>query len=162
MSKLSIIVAMSSNHVIGVNNTLPWHLTEDLKYFKSLTTGHTIIMGRKTYQSIGRPLPHRRNIVISRNTETSYEGAEVVHSIEDAISISKNDKEVFVIGGADIYKQALNQVDYLYITEIKKSFSGDAFFPEIDKSKWSEISREDHATADGLEFSFVSYQKNTK
>jgi len=91
VSKLSIIVAMSSNHVIGVNNTLPWHLTEDLKYFKSLTTGHTIIMGRKTYQSIGRPLPHRRNIVISRNTETSYEGAEVVHSVEDAISISKND-----------------------------------------------------------------------
>jgi dihydrofolate reductase len=162
VSKLSIIVAMSSNHVIGANNTLPWHLTEDLKYFKSLTTGHTIIMGRKTYQSIGRPLPHRRNIVISRNTETSYEGAEVVHSIEEAFSISKNDKEVFVIGGADIYKQALNQVDHLYITEIKKSFSGDAFFPEIDKSKWSEISREDHATEDGLEFSFVSYQKNTK
>lgn len=162
MSKLSIIVAMSSNHVIGANNTLPWHLTEDLKYFKSLTTGHTIIMGRKTYQSIGRPLPHRRNIVISRNTETSYEGMEVVHSIEDAFSITKNDKKVFVIGGADIYKQVLDQVDLLYITEIKKSFSGDAFFPEIDKSKWSEFSREDHATANGLEFSFVCYQKKTK
>jgi dihydrofolate reductase len=162
VSKLSIIVAMSSNHVIGVNNTLPWHLTEDLKYFKSLTTGHTIIMGRKTYESIGRPLPHRRNIVISRDTETTYEGVEVVHSIEDAFSISKNDNEVFVIGGSNIYKQALDLVDHLYVTEIKKSFTGDTFFPEIDKEKWTEFSREDHVTADGLEFSFVSYQKNTK
>jgi dihydrofolate reductase len=110
---------------------------------------------------MGRPLPHRRNIVISRNTETTYEGVEVVHSIEDAFSISKNDNEVFVIGGSNIYKQALDLVDHLYVTEIKKSFIGDTFFPEIDK-KWTEFSREDHVTADGLEFSFVSYQKNTK
>ena len=162
MSKLSIIVAMSSNRVIGVNNTLPWHISEDLKHFKSLTTGHTIIMGRKTYESIGRPLPNRRNIVISRNTEASYEGAEVVHSIEDAFSICKNDNEVFVIGGSDIYEQALSLVDYIYITEIKKSFSGDAFFPEINKQMWIESSRENHITNDGLEFSFVKYQKNTK
>ena len=119
---------MSSNRVIGVNNTLPWHISEDLKHFKSLTTGHTIIMGRKTYESIGRPLPNRRNIVISRNTEASYEGAEVVHSIEDAFTICKNDNEVFVIGGSNIYEQALSSVDHLYITEIKKSFSGDAYF----------------------------------
>ena len=162
MSKLSIIVAMSSNRVIGVNNTLPWHLSEDLKHFKFLTTGHTIIMGRKTYESIGRALPNRRNIVISRNTETSCEGAEIVHSIEDAFSISKHDDEVFVIGGSNIYEQALNFVDYLYITEIKKSFSGDAFFPEINKSIWIETLREDHIANDGLEFSFVSYQKNIK
>ncbi len=162
MSKLSIIVAMSSNCVIGVNNTLPWHLSEDLKYFKSLTTGHTIIMGRKTYESIGRPLPLRRNIVISRNTETSYDGVEVVHSIEAAISISKNDGEVFIIGGSNIYKQALDLVDHLYVTAIKKNFLGDAFFPEINKVTWIESSREDHVTADGLEFSFVNYQKNTK
>lgn len=153
---------MSSNRVIGVNNTLPWHISEDLKYFKSLTTGHTIIMGRKTYESIGRPLPNRRNIVISRNTEASYEGAEVVHSIEDAFSICKNDNEVFVIGGSNIYEQALSLVDYIYITEIKKSFSGDAFFPEINKQMWIESSRENHITNDGLEFSFVKYQKNTK
>lgn len=162
MSKLSIIVAMSSNRVIGVNNTLPWHISDDLKHFKSLTTGHTIIMGRKTYESIGRPLPNRRNIVISRNTEASYEGAEVVHSIEDAFSICKNDNEVFVIGGSNIYEQALSLVDYIYITEIKKSFSGDAFFPEINKQMWIESSRENHITNDGLEFSFVKYQKNTK
>ena len=153
---------MSSNRVIGVNNTLPWHLSEDLKHFKSLTTGHTIIMGRKTCESIGRPLPNRRNIVISRNKEVSYEGAEVVHSIEDAFSISRNDNEVFVIGGSNIYEQALSLVDQLYITEIKKSFSGDAYFPEINKQIWIESSREDHITNDGLEFSFVKYQKNTK
>lgn len=153
---------MSSNRVIGVNNTLPWHISEDLKHFKSLTTGHTIIMGRKTYESIGRPLPNRRNIVISRNTEASYEGAEVVHSIEDAFTICKNDNEVFVIGGSNIYEQALSLVDYIYITEIKKSFSGDAFFPEINKQMWIESSRENHITNDGLEFSFVKYQKNTK
>ncbi|HAL43687.1 MAG TPA: dihydrofolate reductase [Methylophilaceae bacterium] len=162
MSNLSIIVAMSSNRVIGVNNTLPWHLSEDLKHFKSLTTGHTIIMGRKTYESIGRPLPNRRNIVISRNSNTSYEGVEVVHSLEDAFSISTNDKEVFVIGGSNIYEQALSFVDQLYITEIKKSFLGDAFFPEINKQIWIEYSRDDHVTNDGLEFSFVKYQKNTK
>ena len=153
---------MSSNRVIGVNNTLPWHLSEDLKHFKSLTTGHTIIMGRKTYESIGRPLPNRRNIVISRNMEASYEGAEVVHSIENSFSISRNDNEVFVIGGSNIYQQALSLVDHLYITEIKKSFSGDAYFPEINKQIWVESSREDHITNDGLEFSFVKYQKNTK
>ena len=153
---------MSSNRVIGVNNTLPWHLSEDLKHFKSLTTGHTIIMGRKTYESIGRPLPNRRNIVISRNSNTSYEGVEVVHSLEDAFSISTNDKEVFVIGGSNIYEQALCFVDQLYITEIKKSFLGDAFFPEINKQIWIEYSRDDHVTNDGLEFSFVKYQKNTK
>jgi dihydrofolate reductase len=162
VSKLSIIVAMSSNRVIGVNNTLPWHLSEDLKHFKFLTVGHTIIMGRKTYDSIGRALPNRRNIVISRNIEISCEGAEVVHSIENAFSISKNDGEVFVIGGSNIYEQALHLVDHLYITEIKKSFLGDAFFPEINKSIWVETSREDHIANDGLEFSFVNYQKNIK
>ncbi len=153
---------MSSNRVIGVNNTLPWHLSEDLKHFKFLTVGHTIIMGRKTYDSIGRALPNRRNIVISRNIEISCEGAEVVHSIEDAFSISKNDGEVFVIGGSNIYEQALHLVDHLYITEIKKSFLGDAFFPEINKSIWVETSREDHIANDGLEFSFVNYQKKIK
>jgi dihydrofolate reductase len=153
---------MSSNRVIGVNNTLPWHLSEDLKHFKSLTLGHTIIMGRKTYDSIGQALPNRRNIVISRNTGTSCEGVEVVHSIEDAFSISKNDGEVFVIGGSNTYEQALHLVDHLYITEIKKSFSGDTFFPEINNLIWIETSREDHTTNDGLEFSFVDYRKNIK
>jgi dihydrofolate reductase len=162
VSTLSIIVAMSSNHVIGVNNTLPWHLSEDLKHFKSLTTGHTIIMGRKTYESIGRPLPNRRNIVVSRNMDIYYEGTEVVHSIEDAVSISRHDHEVFVIGGSNIYEQALSLVDHLYITEIKKNFSGDAFFPEINKQIWIESSREDHITNDGIEFSFVKYQKKIK
>ena len=162
MSKLSIIVAMSSNRAIGINNTLPWHLTEDLKHFKSLTTGHTIIMGRKTYESIGKPLPNRRNIVVSRNLDTFSDGVEIVHSLEDAFSISSNDEEVFIIGGSNIYEQSLNLVEYLYITEIAKAFEGDAFFPEIDKSLWTESSRETHVSSDGLEFSFVSLQKKIK
>ncbi len=162
MPKLSIIVAMSSNRVIGVNNSLPWHLSEDLKHFKTLTTGHTIIMGRKTYESIGKPLPNRRNIVISRNLNAFYGGVEVVHSLEDAFSTSSNDKEVFIIGGSNIYEQSLHLVEHLYITEIKKAFEGDAFFPEIDKSLWTESARETHTSSDGLEFSFVSLQKKIK
>lgn len=162
MPKLSIIVAMSSNRVIGVNNSLPWHLSEDLKHFKTLTTGHTIIMGRKTYESIGKPLPNRRNIVISRNLNAFYGGVEVVHSLEDAFSTSSNDEEVFIIGGSNIYEQSLHLVEHLYITEIKKSFEGDAFFPEIDKSLWTESARETHTSSDGLEFSFVSLQKKIK
>ena len=162
MPKLSIIVAMSSNRVIGVNNSLPWHLSEDLKHFKTLTTGHTIIMGRKTYESIGKPLPNRRNIVISRNLNAFYGGVEVVHSLEDAFSTSSNDEEVFIIGGSNIYEQSLHLVDHLYITEIKKAFEGDAFFPEIDKSLWTESARETHTSSDGLEFSFVSLQKKIK
>lgn len=162
MSKLSIIVAMSSNRAIGINNTLPWHLSEDLKHFKTLTTGHTIIMGRKTYESIGKPLPNRRNIVVTRNLNTFYDGVEIVHSLEDAFSISSNDEEVFIIGGSNIYEQSLNLVKHLYITEIKKAFEGDAFFPKIDKSLWTESARETHTSSDGLEFSFVSLQKKIK
>ena len=162
MPKLSIIVAMSSNRVIGVNNSLPWHLSEDLKHFKTLTTGHTIIMGRKTYESIGKPLPNRRNIVISRNLNAFYGGVEVVHSLEDAFSTSSNDEEVFIIGGSNIYEQSLHLVEHLYITEIKKAFEGDAFFPEIDKSLWTESARETHTSSDGVEFSFVSLQKKIK
>ena len=162
MPKLSIIVAMSSNRVIGVNNSLPWHLSEDLKHFKTLTTGHTIIMGRKTYESIGKPLPNRRNIVISRNLNAFYGGIEVVHSLEDAFSTSSNDDEVFIIGGSNIYEQSLHLAEHLYITEIKKAFEGDAFFPEIDKSLWTESARETHTSSDGLEFSFVSLQKKIK
>lgn len=162
MPKLSIIVAMSSNRVIGVNNSLPWHLSEDLKHFKTLTTGHTIIMGRKTYESIGKPLPNRRNIVISRNLNAFYGGVEVVHSLEDAFSTSSNDEEVFIIGGSNIYEQSLHLVEHLYITEIKKAFEGDAFFPEIDKSLWTESARETHTSSDGLEFSFVRLQKKIK
>ncbi|MEI6868793.1 MAG: dihydrofolate reductase [Methylophilaceae bacterium] len=162
MPKLSIIVAMSSNRVIGVNNSLPWHLSEDLKHFKTLTTGHTIIMGRKTYESIGKPLPNRRNIVISRNLNAFYGGIEVVHSLEDAFSTSSNDDEVFIIGGSNIYEQSLHLAEHLYITEIKKAFEGDAFFPEIDKSLWTESTRETHISSDGLEFSFVRLQKKIK
>ena len=162
MPKLSIIVAMSSNRVIGVNNSLPWHLSEDLKHFKTLTTGHTIIMGRKTYESIGKPLPNRRNIVISRNLNAFYGGIEVVHSLEDAFSTSSNDDEVFIIGGSNIYEQSLHLAEHLYITEIKKAFEGDAFFPEIDKSLWTESKRETHISSDGLEFSFVRLQKKIK
>ncbi|MSQ80851.1 MAG: dihydrofolate reductase [Candidatus Methylopumilus sp.] len=159
MATLSIIVAMSSNRVIGINNTLPWHLTEDLKRFKLLTTGHTIIMGRKTYESIGKALPNRRNIVISRNKNISYEGVELVSSLDEAFSLSANDDEVFFIGGSNIYEQTLSAVQYLYITEIKKNFVGDAFFPEIDKAIWIESSRQDLVESDELNFSFINYKR---
>ena len=119
-------------------------------------------MGRKTYESIGKPLPNRRNIVISRNLNAFYGGVEVVHSLEDAFSTSSNDEEVFIIGGSNIYEQSLHLVEHLYITEIKKAFEGDAFFPEIDKSLWTESARETHTSSDGLEFSFVSLQKKIK
>lgn len=132
---LSIIVAMSQNRVIGKDNKLPWHLSEDLKRFKKITMGHPIIMGRKTYESIGRPLPGRENIVITRNPEFKAEGVTIVHSLEEAVKRKDPKEELFIIGGAEIYKSALPQVDKLYITRIEKDFDGDVFFPEIDKKK---------------------------
>ncbi|POY36069.1 dihydrofolate reductase [Solitalea longa] len=158
---LSIIVAKAKNNVIGNNNTLIWHLPADLKYFKKLTTGNTIIMGRKTYDSIGKPLPNRRNIVISRNKDLKLEGCEVTDSLDAAISISESDNEVFIIGGAEIYKQAIDRSDTLYVTEVKSSFDGDAFFPEISNNEWTEVQREDHVADEKnkIDYSFVTYKK---
>lgn len=134
---ISIIVAVAKNNVIGKDNKLPWHLPEDLKHFKELTSGHTVIMGRKTFESIGRPLPNRKNIVISRNENFKANDMEVVHSIEQALDLTKNEDEVFIIGGAEIYKQALLLVNKIYLTRINKDYEGDAYFPELGP-EWKE------------------------
>tara|TARA_B100000929_G_C15441911_1_gene398282 strand:- start:611 stop:1096 length:486 start_codon:yes stop_codon:yes gene_type:complete len=142
--RLSIVVAMDDNRLIGKDNGLPWHLPADLAYFKKITTGNSILMGRKTYESIGRALPNRRNIVITRNSEASFSGCEVVDSIDAALSITKNDNEVMVIGGASLCEQLLPEVTRLYITQIEGKFKGDIFFPEYDKNEWYQVSCESH------------------
>jgi dihydrofolate reductase len=159
MSKLTIIVATDAQRGIGINNTLPWKLPEDLAHFKRLTTGHPILMGRKTFDSIGRPLPNRRNIVITRNAEWKHAGVEVVGSIEAAIALL-NGAEGFVIGGAEIYQQSLQLAEQLIITEIAHTFDCDAFFPELDASTWQETAREEHASeASGLKYAFVTLRR---
>ncbi|MFT6103353.1 MAG: dihydrofolate reductase [Granulosicoccus sp.] len=148
---LSIIVAMASNRAIGKNNQLLWRLPEDLQYFKRTTMGKPIVMGRKTFESIGRPLPGRLNVVITRQQDWQHDGVKVVHTIEDALHLAEAQSlidgmdEVMVIGGAEIYKTALPQADKLYVTRVDAEIEGDAFFPEIDESIWSEVSRESFA-----------------
>jgi len=137
---ISIIVATSKNNVIGVNNQLPWHLPADLKYFKSLTNGHSIIMGRKTYDSIGRPLPNRENIIITRDKNYSSVELVIKHSIEEAIQHCNGQEEVFIIGGSEIYGQSIPLANKLYITEVLHDFEGDTFFPEINEQEWKMIS----------------------
>ncbi len=139
MINLSIIVAISENNAIGKDNQLLWHLPADLKHFKEITTGNTIIMGRKTYESIGKPLPNRRSIVITRNTALKIEGVEVVNSLQEAISMCKLDEKVFIIGGAEIYNQAMPFASTIYLTKVHQDYEADTFFPEINPSKWKEI-----------------------
>jgi dihydrofolate reductase len=136
---LSLLVAASENNVIGKDNQLPWHLPNDLKYFKNLTWGMPILMGRKTFESIGKPLPGRKSIVITRNTEWKYEGVDVVHSIEDAIQKAESFgvKEIFVIGGAEIFKTSLSKANRIYLTRIHRDFDGDVYFPEVSGDDWS-------------------------
>ena len=141
---LSIVVAMDENRLIGKDNKLPWHLPADLAYFKKITTGKSIVMGRKTYDSIGRPLPNRRNIVISRNSKTLITGCEVLTSIDEVLSTTKDEDEVMIIGGASLCEQLLPQVSRLYITKIEGKFDGDVYFPEYDESDWRQVSCESH------------------
>ena len=154
--ELAIIVARAKNGVIGVNNTLPWHLPEDLKHFKNTTLGCPIIMGRNTWLSLGRPLPGRRNIVVSRNPEFKAEGAETFTSLEDAIDACSAVEKAFIIGGAQIYDEALAYVDKLIITEVDTEVDGDAFFPDIDDMMWEEVAREEHNNGQ-LAYAFVTY-----
>ncbi len=144
MPELSIIVAMDRNRLIGRDNQLPWKLPADLQYFKATTMGKPIVMGRKTWESLGRPLPGRQNIVISRNTDYVAEGADVVHSVDEALSCAGDVEEVMIIGGANLYAQALNDVKNLYITAVDDEFEGDAWFPEFDDSEWKLVSTEEH------------------
>ncbi len=141
---LSIVVAMDENRLIGKDNKLPWHLPADLAYFKKITTGKSIVMGRKTYDSIGRPLPNRRNIVISRNSKTLITGCEVLTSIDEVLSTTKDEDEVMIIGGASLCEQLLPQVSRLYITKIEGEFDGDVYFPEYDESDWRQVICESH------------------
>ena len=158
MTKLSIIVATDKKRGIGINNQLPWHLPEDLAHFKSTTSGHPIIMGRKTYDSIGRPLPKRRNIVISRNSEWNQNGVETVNSIEQGLALL-NEEQAFVIGGAQIYAQALPLAERLIVTEIQAEYACDAFFPSIDPQVWEESSRQSFISSNNLAYDIVIYLK---
>jgi len=161
MSRLSIIVAMAKNRTIGVHNTLPWRCPEDLKHFKALTMGHHMIMGRKTFDSIGKPLPGRTTVVVSRNPGLSIAGCLVAHSLEQAIAACAGDDEIFVVGGAELYAQAMPLVDTLYITEIQQDVEGDAHFPEFNKSSWLEVAREARLqeTPQPLAYHFVTYSR---
>lgn len=156
---LSLIVAVAKNGVIGKDNTLPWHLPEDLKRFRALTTGHHIIMGRKTYESLGRLLPGRTTVIVTRNTDYTVEGALIAHTLIEAAELCKDDAEAFIIGGAELYKDALKLVNKLYITEIDVAIDGDAFFPEFDSAEWQETLREEHTSAQGLSFSYITLQR---
>ncbi|MBC3882293.1 dihydrofolate reductase [Undibacterium sp. LX40W] len=158
MARLSIIVATDKKRGIGINNQLPWHLPEDLAHFKNTTSGHPIIMGRKTYDSIGRPLPKRRNIVVSRNSEWNQTGVETVNSIEQAFALL-NEEQAFVIGGAQIYQQAMQLAERLVVTEIQGEYDCDAFFPEIDPKIWGETSRQSFISSNNLAYDIVIYSK---
>ncbi|MEZ0231290.1 MAG: dihydrofolate reductase [Methylophilaceae bacterium] len=161
MSSLSLIVAIAHNRVIGANNTLPWHLPEDLKRFRALTMGHHIIMGRKTYDSLNRLLPGRTTVIVTRNPEYKVAGALIADSLQSAIDQSINDDEVFLIGGAELFKDGLGLADKLYLTEIDATFDGDVFLPAFDLADWQEVSRESHTSENGLKFSYVNYQRIT-
>ena len=168
--KLSLIVAMAQNRVIGINNNLPWYLPNDLKYFKAATMGKPVIMGRKTHESIGKPLPGRTNIVITRDTHFQAEDCKIVHSLPEAIELAENiclidgGDEVIVMGGAQIYEQALPEADRLYLTEVHAQVEGDAWFPEFKRSEWQEAGREDYK-AEGpnpYDYSFLVLERHAK
>jgi len=162
MSKsLEIVVAMAKNRIIGRDNGLPWHLPADLKHFKAVTLGKPVVMGRKTYDSIGRPLPGRRNIVITRNAGWSADGVETATGLDAAIERAFEASEtVMVIGGADIYRQALPHVGRVHLTEVDLMVDGDASFPELPAAEWQEVSREAHPAEDGRPaYSFVTLER---
>jgi dihydrofolate reductase len=156
---ISIVAAVAKNGVIGKKGALPWHIPEDLKHFKEITTGKTVLMGRNTYDSIiakiGKPLPNRTNVVVSRRTDLNHgQGVLLFRTLDSALESLKDTKELIIMGGGEIYKQTIDKADKLYITEVHKEVEGDVKFPEIDKSKWTETSREDHDS-----FSFVEYKR---
>ena len=143
MSFLSIIVAKSNNNVIGSEGNLPWHIPEDLKKFKSITMGKPIIMGRSTFESIGKALPGRKNIVMTRDREYQADGITIAHNLEEALKLCEQAKEIMIIGGGEIYKLFFDMVNRLYLTNVEKYIDGDVFFPEIDLSKWKMIRKEE-------------------
>ena len=157
---VSIIVAVAQNGTIGDKNALLWHISEDLRFFKRTTSGHPVIMGRKTYDSLGRPLPNRTNVVISR-TAQNIEGCTVVRSLEEAMALFPAEEEIFIIGGAQIYALALEVADRIYITRVEHDYEGDTSFPEWNQSKWQLVSREAYPCGEKYPhpFAFELYQK---
>ena len=165
--RLSLIVAMAKNRTIGLDGAMPWHIPEDLKFFKRVTMGHPVIMGRKTYQSIGAALPGRTNIVVTRNKDFEAADADVVHDLSEALTKAKateelwrpdgGREEIFVIGGDDIYGQALPEAQRIYMTEVNQELPGDAFFPELAEGEWKETDRQDRdpETPGGSAYSLV-------
>jgi dihydrofolate reductase len=159
---ISLIAALGNNNVIGKSNSLPWHLPADLKHFKDNTSGKPVIMGKATYESIGKPLPNRTNIILSNDPNFEIPGATVVHSIEDSIRAAGNAPEVMIVGGASIYRQFLPLADRLYITRIYHDFEGDAYFPDFDLKEWKETERTDHKADDKnpYDYSFLIFERN--
>jgi dihydrofolate reductase len=161
----SIIVAKAKNNVIGKDNSLIWHMPHDLKHFKTTTSGHYVLMGRKSFESLGKPLPNRLNVIITRNRQYSAEACIVEHSLADALQLAKDQKqeEVFILGGGEIYKQALEEglVDKIYLTEIHHEFEGDTYFPELKENTWNEVERTDYEADDEnpYPYSFVTLMR---
>jgi dihydrofolate reductase len=157
---ITFVVAAAENNAIGKDNQLLWKLPTDLKHFQTITLGHTIIMGRKTFDSMGKPLPRRRNIVITRNPDLEIDGAEVTQSLDEALNLCQDEEEVFVIGGAEIYKAALEKTDKIFLTRVHQNFEGDAYFPELDPKKWVETAREYHEPDEKnpIAFSFITLE----
>jgi dihydrofolate reductase len=160
-ARICLIAALAANRVIGRNNALPWRLPADLKRFKALTMGHPVVMGRKTYESIGGPLPGRRNLVITRNRSYSAAGCELVHSLDEAIAACHDAGEIFIIGGAQLYRESLPHAHCLEFTEIQADFEGDAVFPAYSPAQWRETAREIHGNEPGSPFryDFVRYER---
>ncbi|MCC8019217.1 MAG: dihydrofolate reductase [Rikenellaceae bacterium] len=158
---ISIIVAVAQNGVIGGDNRLLWHIPEDLRRFKAITTGHPVVMGRKTFESLGRPLPDRSNVIITRNPDYRAEGAAVASSLEKAVDMFPAEEEVFIIGGGEIYRQAMPLSDRLYITEVLHNYEGDTVFPVIDPALWREESSDYHPRGEKYPYPFryVNYRR---
>ncbi len=158
---VSIIVAIAQNGTIGDKNSLLWHIKEDMRFFRTTTSGHAVVMGRKTFESLGsRPLPKRTNIVITR-ADRVFEGALTAHSLEEAIRLAEGDEEIFIIGGAQIYREALRIADRMYITRVMHDYEGDTSFPDIDLSEWELVSEEKHDRGEEYEypFAFLTYER---
>ena len=158
---ISAIVATSTNGAIGFAGGLPWHLRADLRRFRRLTTGHAVVMGRKTYESIGRPLPERTSIVLTRNPAFSAEGVLVAHRLDEALAMAAGSGEIFIIGGADVYEQALPRVEKLYVTRVHAEVAGDVFFPQLDGRQWRLVTQEHHRadTQNDYDFTFEVLQR---
>jgi dihydrofolate reductase len=160
MTHITLVVAIDAQRGIGVDNKLPWHLPEDLAHFKRVTLDRPIIMGRKTFDSIGRPLPKRRNIVVTRNRDWRHEGVHPAASLADAIALA-GEEPASIIGGAQIFKEALPLADRMIVTHIDAVYRCDTFFPEIDPAVWTVTAREEHRSGDGVAYAFVTYERKS-